>query len=145
MECVKQNNEIVEKRKFFVWLKAHKKQLLLAGIAVSVVIASVLMFKNKDSVITFWEDLKSTIEKEKTKIPTSETVQSFKATEIQNIVELSDCEKSSSLIDVRTHIMNLPENKYPSPEKVAFAFENGIELGPHQTIRNGYTKGLNVA
>lgn len=51
--------EISEDKKGFIsWIKAHKKQLILAGLSITTLISIVLSLKNKDSIMKFWNSLK---------------------------------------------------------------------------------------
>lgn len=55
--------EIPEKKSFIDWVKEHKAQLLFAGVSITTVMATVLGFKNKDSIVELWDSLKKEIEK----------------------------------------------------------------------------------
>lgn len=46
----------------WVWVKTHKKQLVLAGISISAIIGVILGLKNKDSINALWKQLKKKIE-----------------------------------------------------------------------------------
>jgi len=46
---------VAEKRaKFLAWVQSHKKQLILAGVSMSLVIGIVLCIKSKKSLMEFW-------------------------------------------------------------------------------------------
>lgn len=47
-----------KKTDFLGWVKQHKKQLILAGISISVVIGIILGAKNKDILEELWATLK---------------------------------------------------------------------------------------
>lgn len=53
---LEQDAEVVPETKegFLAWVKAHKTQLIIAGIAVPVIIATILGLKNKDALIELW-------------------------------------------------------------------------------------------
>ena len=53
---MKEQNQIIQ------WIKAHKKQLILAGIGIAAVIALVLGIKNKDTLKALWASLKGAVE-----------------------------------------------------------------------------------
>lgn len=57
-----------EQSQIIQWIKAHKKQLILAGIGIAALIALVLGIKNKDTLKSLWTSLKGTVE------PTSEAI-----------------------------------------------------------------------
>lgn len=55
-------NENTKKKSFIDWVKAHKKQLIFAGISIPTLIAIALGFKNKDALKKLWDGLKEEIE-----------------------------------------------------------------------------------
>lgn len=58
------SDELSEDKKGIVaWIKAHKKQLILAGISVTLLIAAVVVVKNKDAIKELMNSLKDEIEK----------------------------------------------------------------------------------
>ena len=57
-----------EQSQIIQWIKAHKKQLILAGIGIAAMIALVLGIKNKDTLKALWASLKGVVE------PAAETV-----------------------------------------------------------------------
>ncbi|MDE7121455.1 MAG: hypothetical protein K2O42_04770, partial [Oscillospiraceae bacterium] len=57
-----------EKNQMIRWIKAHKKQLILAGIGIAALIALVLGIKNKEKLKVLLTSLRSII------TPTAETI-----------------------------------------------------------------------
>lgn len=55
----------MEKTDFITWLKAHKKQLVIAGIGVAAIATIVLGIKNKEAITEFWAYLESSLKKAK--------------------------------------------------------------------------------
>ena len=55
--------EIPEKKSFIEWVKEHKVQLLFAGVSITTVMATILGFKNKESITELWNSLRKEIEK----------------------------------------------------------------------------------
>lgn len=53
-----------KKTDFFGWVKQHKKQLILAGISISVVIGIILGAKNKEVLDELWATLKKSTKNE---------------------------------------------------------------------------------
>ena len=51
------------KKGFLTWVKAHKTQLILAGISIPTIIAIVLGLKNKDAIKALWNQLNEEIKK----------------------------------------------------------------------------------
>lgn len=59
-----EKREIKENKKndLITWIKAHKKQLILAGISIPTVIMIALGLKNKDAIKALWAELREEIE-----------------------------------------------------------------------------------
>lgn len=51
------------KKGFLTWAKAHKTQLIFAGISIPTIIAVVLGLKNKDAIKALWNQLNEEIKK----------------------------------------------------------------------------------
>lgn len=134
---MKEQNQIIQ------WIKAHKKQLILAGIGIAAVIALVLGIKNKDMLKALWASLKGAVE------PTAERISDAVTTTITEI----PTETPALLLsndpcvpqEVRRHIRNLHEGWHASPEKLAAAREMGIILQEGQTWVDNYMKGVCAA
>ena len=62
---LEQNTEEMpeKQKKFLAWVKSHKTELILAGVSISVVIATILSVKNKDTLKKLWDQLKKEITK----------------------------------------------------------------------------------
>lgn len=131
----------MEKKDFITWLKAHKKQLIIAGVSVVAVIALVLGIKNKEML----KELLLTLECrcKKADIPQKTSSNAVEVFEIVPMVETATRQYTpcSTSFDVNSHIRLLPEGSHHSMEKAAEAFAAGIELLPNQTIVDGYVKG----
>jgi predicted transcriptional regulator len=52
-----------EKKSFLLWVKVHKKQLIIAGVSLATIVGIILGIKNRESIIRFWNSLKKAIEK----------------------------------------------------------------------------------
>ena len=134
---MKEQNQIIQ------WIKAHKKQLILAGIGIAAVIALVLGVKNKDMLKALWASLKGAVE------PTAERISDAVTTTVTEI----PTETPALLLsndpcvpqEVRRHIRNLHEGWHASPEKLAAAREMGIILQEGQTWVDNYMKGVCAA
>lgn len=134
---MKEQNQIIQ------WIKAHKKQLILAGIGIAAVIALVLGIKNKDMLKALWASLKGAVE------PTAERISDAVTTTVTEI----PTETPALLLsndpcvpqEVRRHIRNLHEGWHASPEKLAAAREMGIVLQEGQTWVDNYMKGVCAA
>lgn len=134
---MKEQNQMIQ------WIKAHKKQLILAGIGIAALIALVLGIKNKDTLKALWASLKGAVE------PTAERISdavTATATEIPTetpalLLSNDPCVPQ----EVRRHIRNLHEGWHASPEKLAAAREMGIILQEGQTWVDNYMKGVCAA
>ena len=128
-----------KKAEFYIWLKSHKKQLIVAGISVGVIICVVMVIKNKDAIIKLWASLDKALEKTPKNTPMRIPTQQIEDTASDLI-----CPRVYTLpqeaFDVSQHIRTLPRNQHHSAKKAAEAMSLGIDLLPNQTIVDTYTK-----
>lgn len=128
-----------KKSEFYAWLKSHKKQLIVAGISVGVIICVVMGIKNKDAIIKLWASLDKALEKTPKNTPMRIPTQQIEDTASDLI-----CPRVYTLpqeaFDVSQHIRMLPRNQHHSAKKAAEAMSLGIDLLPNQTIVDTYTK-----
>lgn len=148
--------EEMEKKSFITWVKEHKKQLVIAGVSITAIVLAILAVKNRETLIKLWAELKDAImdiTKSADKITVESTEPSVKVGEVVNVVDVINPPTlmvvDNTTIDkipfgVQKHVRNLAPGYHPSPEKIATALENGIELLPNQTWVRDYTKGLAV-
>ncbi len=139
-----QEKDIVdEKKSFFKWIKEHKKQIIVAGIGVTTIIAIVMGITNKEALLSFWRDLELKIGDKKCNIVNTTEV-------IPTKLEIvSKTPRSYSLsnkeFDVASNVRTMREGFHHSAEKAAEAEILGIELLPNQTIVSSYVKGGSAA
>ena len=138
-----------EKDTFIKWVKAHKKELIFAGISIASLIGIIFGIKNKDSIEALW----ATLQKSVAKVPVDKAV--VKVTE--NVIPVVETVSTTNItlfpvhreyraaFGVTGHIRNLHEDWNASPEKIAAAVAYGIELLPGQTWVENYTKGTIAA
>ena len=128
-----------KKSEFYAWLKSDKKQLIVAGISVGVIICVVMGIKNKDAIIKLWASLDKALEKTPKNTPMRIPTQQIEDTASDLI-----CPRVYTLpqeaFDVSQHIRMLPRNQHHSAKKAAEAMSLGIDLLPNQTIVDTYTK-----
>ena len=137
-----------EKKGFIDWVKAHKKELIIAGVSVAAIIAIILGIKNKDALLELWGSLRASVAKSHAPIrelpditPVTPAV-SIVETEKIPMAEATEVVRSVQYpFDVSEHIRNLHPGWKESAEKMAEAEMLGITLLPGQTIVDGYTKG----
>lgn len=132
----------MEKKKidFLRWLKQHKKQLILAGISISVIIGIILGVKNKEVLEELWATLKRSTKNEfrpelKTRSLTRTVLPESDVPIISRNYTLPQ-----EPVDVDMHIRTLTGGRVHSAEKAAEAEALGITLLPNQTLVDPYTK-----
>ena len=137
-----------EKVNFLIWVKAHKKQLTIAGISLAALAAFVLGLKNKDAIMDLWVTLEKIIRK----VPADSSVtvalseHSVDVTEVvtETVTEVVTATRSynspQSPVDIPMHIRNLPEGRCHSAAKAAQAAALNIQLQPNQTLVDSHTK-----
>lgn len=139
------------KNDFFSWVKNHKKELIAIGISIPSIIAVILICRNTDSIIEYWNTLKNSVFKG----PINKTLTLNAASQINdlspNIVEAveglpvhsinfsTDITKRS--FEVSPHVRNLHNGWHASAEKIASSAEHGYDLLPGQTWVEKYLKG----
>ena len=138
-----------EKGTFIKWVKAHKKELIFAGISIASLIGIILGIKNKDSIEELWAALQKSVAKipaDKAVVKTTEnTIPVVETVSTTDIISLPVHREYRAAFDVTGHIRNLCEGWHASPEKISAAAAHGIELLPGQTWVEDYTKGAIAA
>ncbi|MGI6063562.1 hypothetical protein [Blautia sp.] len=129
-----------EKHKFVNWVKDHKKQLLIAGISVTAVIGIIIGLKNKEAIKELWENLENSLSKTTEKLPESITIVKTDPQVIEEVIPVRLYTSPQETFDVSQHIRNLSGGRHHSIEKAAEAAALGIDLLPHQTLVDTYTK-----
>ena len=134
----------MEERKGLInWIKAHKKELIIAGISVGTLIMIILGIENQKSIAIVWDSLRKTLKQPTTKVPvpvTKATVE-IPLEPIQKVITAVASNSGSLPFEVSRHIRNLPDGWHASAEKIAEALNNGIILMDGQTGVDSYMKG----
>jgi hypothetical protein len=140
-----------QKKGFLAWIKAHKKELVIAGISLTALTGIILCIKNRDSIDALWKSLSGAIEKSPTETPkiSQTTIEkiaqsSVTVTDIIKPTEISvinTTRTSQDPFEVSDHIRNLHEGWRASAEKIVEAEAMGIILQPGQTLVDAYMKG----
>lgn len=123
---------------FIAWVKAHKKQLIVAGISITAIIGVILGIKNKETLDELWEALKDSLKK------TTPTIQTD-LQPLENVIPFRQYTLPQEPVDVVQHIRTLSEGRHHSAKKAAEAAVLGITLLPNQTLVDKHTKYYNVA
>lgn len=140
-----------QKKGFIAWVKAHRKELIIAGISVTTLIGIILCIKNRHSIEALWKSLSSTIEKSPTEVPkiSQKAIEkiSQSSVTITDVINPSEIPFNNSAITyqnpfgVSNHIRNLHEGWRASVKKINEAGAMGIILQPGQTLVDAYMKG----
>ena len=109
------------------WCITHKRELIIAGVTVTAIIAGVVVIKNWDKIAPYLR--KSTIPEKTHQISIPSTQPSAISSIPSPVMDLP----SERIINIDAHIMNLPNWKHPSPEKLATAAEHGFNLVDNET------------
>lgn len=118
-----------EENKIKTWVKAHKKELLIAGGVIVTAVGTVLLIDNVDSIKALVPEMyKKVLSKEATMVIESE------------INDLVKTESITKIVDVKEHLRNLSQGHQPSASKLAEAAKNGIKLAENQTIVSAHTR-----
>lgn len=128
------------KKRLIAWVKAHRTQLLLAGISVVAFIGAVLCVKNREKLVELLEALENSIKNPPTKnaatVPVPQMTKS-----VTEVVQLPRSYTSPQIpFDVSQHIRTMSDRKHHSAQKAAEAEALGISLLPNQTLVDTYTK-----
>ncbi len=143
-----------KKKEFIQWVKDHRKELIIGTGSIISIIAIILAIKNKDALMNYWETLRKSIDKPSVKSITNvcKDTEKFipKSSSTIEVISKSkiikfpiDC-NNRSVVDVSSHIRNLPNGFRASSEKIAMATKYGYELLPGQTWVATYTKGVDI-
>lgn len=128
------------KKGFIAWVKTHKKQLLIAGISVTAIIGIIIGLKNEEAIKELWETLKNSLRKTPKKLPEPITMAQTALPVVEEVIPVRMYTSPQEPFDVSQHIRNLTGGRHHSVEKAAEAAMLGVDLLPHQTLVDTYTK-----
>ena len=129
-----------KKTDFLGWVKQHKKQLILAGISISVVIGIILGAKNKEALEELWVTLKKSTKNERQIEFRTFSLDQTVLPENDTLLAPRNYTLPQEPVDVCMHIRTLTGGRVHSAEKAAEAEALGIILLPNQTLVDPYTK-----
>lgn len=129
-----------DKKGFLAWVKAHKKQLIMAGVGITTIIAVILGIKNKAALEALWLSLEESIKKVPAEVTPAITETPVTVPVVETVVSTRSYTAPSETFDVSQHIRTMSAGKHHSPEKAAEAALLGIELLPNQTLVDTYKK-----
>lgn len=132
--------QVEEKRAgLLVWAKAHKKQLILAGMSITTIAGIILGIKNKDTFVELWSTLKKSVKGVDKSLPTLPAFQTVEPA-IESVVIPRSYAIPQVSFGVNQHIRTLSGGRQHSVEKAAQAASIGIALLPNETLVDSYTK-----
>lgn len=139
-----------EKKRFIQWVKVHKKELIIAGVSIAVIVVIIVGSKNKDSIDTLWVSLRKKLNQSLVKTTSIKKTCCGSLSEVERVLQAENIQfpasrNLQSSYNVCGHIRNLPEGWHASAEKKATAARRGYKLKTGQTWIDSYTKGLAVA
>lgn len=132
------------KSHFIAWIKAHKKELVLAGIGITTIIGIILGINNRQTIMKLWSSLANSIKRTPAsgKVPILASQATSSPTISINTVKKTTRAYAlpTKAFKVRGHIRTMPVGKHHSIKKAAEAAALGIVLLPNQTLVNSYPK-----
>ena len=126
------------KKGFIAWVKAHKKQLFMAGISVQhigIIIGLKIRKPSRNCGVP-----ENSLSKTPENLPESITIVQTAPPVIEEVIPVRVYTSPQEPFDVSQHIRNLSGGRHHSVEKAAEAAALGIDLLPHQTLVDTYTK-----
>lgn len=133
-----------QKYKLWLWVKAHKKQLLIAGVSITAIAAILLGIKKREALTSLWNELNAKIDKAPT-LGMEEPVVMISDSITESVNSTRGYTLPNTPVNVEWHLRNLSGGRQHSAAKAAEAVQLGIELLPNQTIVDSYTKYADAA
>lgn len=133
-----------EKLKLWLWVKAHKKQLLIAGISIAAIAAILLGIKKREALASLWKELNAKIDKAP-ELDIEEPIVLLSDSVTESVNSTRGYTLPNTPVSVEWHLRNLSGGRQHSAAKAAEAAQLGIELLPNQTIVDSYTKYADAA
>ena len=129
-----------KKMGFIAWVKAHKKQLLFAGLSVTAIIGVIIGLKNKETLVDLWASLEKSIRKVPEKLPELMSAEQMPSPAFEEVIVARSYTSPQEAFDVSRHIRTMAAGKHHSVAKAEEALALGIDLLPNQTLVESYTK-----
>ena len=133
-----------QKLKLWLWVKAHKKQLLIAGISIAAIAAILLGIKEREALASLWKELNAKIDKAPA-LDIEEPIVMISDSVTESVTSTRGYTLPNAPVNVECHLRNLSGGRQHSAAKAAEALQLGIELLPNQTIVDSYTKYADAA
>ena len=123
-----------------VWIKAHKMQLIIAGVSITTIVGIIIGLKNKEAIMNLWASLEKSLKKAPEKLPESLNVVQTVSPVPEKVIPVRSYTSPQEAFDVSQHIRTLSGDRHHSAKKEAEAAAMGITLLPNQTLVDSYTK-----
>lgn len=130
-----------EKKTFVEWIKAHKTELIIAGISITAIVGIIIGIKKYQVLEEEWISLKNLVEKPPENISFVKMSVDEEINVDKEVIDITVIQSSRTPHNVSEHLRNLPEGWKASAEKIAMAAEHGYELLPGQTWVEAYRTG----
>lgn len=133
-----------QKYRLWLWVKSHKKQLLIAGISITAIAAILLGIKKREALTSLWKELNAKIDKTPA-LDIEEPIVTISDSVTESVNSTRGYTLPNTPVNVEWHLRNLSGGRQHSAAKAAEAAQLGIELLPNQTIVDSYTKYSDAA
>lgn len=112
-----------EKKSFLMWIKEHKKQLIIAGFSIASIVGIVIAIKNRESIMRMWESLRRSITKQPIKsternIKFSTTTAPFSVPELKVVVPVVSKDFIDYLTGIKCTATELGDKVLCSPQTI---------------------------
>lgn len=133
-----------EKRKIRNWIKEHKKELILSGISITMIILTLVGISNSKEIEQFLDVLNDRIGNRGDCDITVLSTDSINLEPPKAVTERT-ISLTKAPHEVSEHLRNLPQGWNASPSKMLTAVEHGYNLIPGQTWVESYRTGGTAA
>ena len=130
-----------EKQVVVQWIKAHKKELKIAGISLAAIICLIVGIKKKEALVDLWKSLQKQVNDGSVGL-LDKTQEVLHKTEI---IDFPLKQNALTPIEVSKHVRNLPDGWKASEGKVSSAIAHGYQLKIGQTWVDTYNKNTVTA
>ncbi len=130
-----------EKKTLVDWVKNHKRELIIAGVSITAIIAVIIGIENHKALEEAWKSLSRLVAKTPEAILTVQASPVTEDTSVKEIAKISMEITNRAPHYVSEHVRNLPKGRNASIEKISSAAKHGYNLLPGQTWVEAYRTG----
>ena len=117
-----------DRKSLILWIKEHKKELIIAGVSIGILILIFLEIKNRDELKTTWEDLKALVKKPPNK--TVGTVSNAAAEIPSGTVPVISLQSPSEALPEKIPIETVPEFSLETLQQRVSVLDTRESRGP---------------